>query len=242
MSNTLTAGKLRFVRHCTPFPYPMWYFALDLGQRRDHSALAVLHLRWTANGRCPVTFEYQFEPHLEIRFLKRFPIGISYEKLYELLQDRLQHFDPTVPLRTKQLIIDAGGPGPPIVDRLRRNLSSAVTIKPVIITGGKGANTLSGGYTGLPRRTIIANLQLLMAARTLKCDPKLDGWPILKEELLELSGVHTHPEDHGCHDDVAIATGLAAWAAITGYPELLPEVETETRGIRHNLDGEGRLF
>jgi len=234
MSTTLTAGKLRFVRHCTRFPEPMWYLALDLGQRRDHSALAALNLRWTAHGRCPVTFEYLFEPNLEIRFLKRFPIGISYEKLYDLLRQRLQQFDSAVPARNRQLIIGAGGPGPPIVDRLRRNLSDKVTIKPVIITGGKGANTLSGGYTGLPRRTIIANLQLLMAARTLKCDPNLDGWPILKEELLELSGVHTHPDDYDSHDDVAIATGLAAWAAITEFPELLPEVDSDNRTIRRN--------
>jgi hypothetical protein len=239
MSATLTAGKLRFVRHVTRFPDPMWYFGLDLGQRFDHSALAALHLRWTPQGRCPVTFEYQFEPHLEIRFLKRFPIGITYEKLYELLKEAFQHFDPTLPWRAKHLIIDAGGPGPPLVDRLRRHLSESVRIKPVIITGGKGANSLSGGYTGVPRRTIVSNLQLLMGARTIKCDPKLDSWPILKAELLELSGATTHPEDYKSHDDVAMATGLAAWSATTDFPELLPEVEGE---FRRNQDDQGPLL
>ena len=34
MSQTFTAGKLRFVRYATAYPGPMWYFALDLGQRR----------------------------------------------------------------------------------------------------------------------------------------------------------------------------------------------------------------
>ena len=170
MATTLTAGKLRFVRYATAYPGPMWYFALDLGQRRDHSALAVLYLCWVAHGRCPVTFEYLFEPQLSICFLKRFPIGISYECLYELLKDRLEEFDPALSIKSAQLIIDAGGPGPPIVDRLRRNLSDCVTIKPVIITGGKGANTLAGGYIGLPRRTIVSTLQLLLAANSLVCD------------------------------------------------------------------------
>jgi len=32
MSTTFTVGKLRFVRHATRYPSPMWYFALDLGQ------------------------------------------------------------------------------------------------------------------------------------------------------------------------------------------------------------------
>ena len=240
MQSTLTAGTLRFVRHCTRFPGPLWYLALDAGQRRDHSALAALHLNWTARGQCLTTYEHLFQPHLEIRFLKRFPIGLSYEKLYELLKDRLQEFDPNLPLKAKQLVIDAGGPGPPLVDRLRANLSRHINIKPVIITGGKGANTLTGGYLGVPRRTIVSNLQLLLAARTLKCETSLNGWSLLKEELLELSGGDTQPADRDSHDDLAIATGLAAWAAASDFPELLPEADDET--VRRGLDGSGPLF
>ena len=221
MPSTLTAGTLRFVRHCSRFPGPLWYLAHDAGQRRT-------------------TYEYLFEPQLEIRYLKRFPIGLSYEKLYELLKDRLREFDPALPLSAKQLIIDAGGPGPPLVDRLRANLSRHVTIKPVIITGGKGANTLNGGYTGVPRRTIVSNLQLLLAARTLRCDSNLSGWSLLKEELLELSGADTQPADREAHDDLALATGLAAWAAASDFPELLPEADDET--IRRGLNGQGPLF
>ena len=228
MPATFTSGTLRCVRHSSRFPAMLWYLGLDAGQRRDHSALAVLCLCWTAIGQCPVTYEHLFQPHLEIRFLKRFPIGLSYEKLYEMLKDRLQELNPALKLRAKQLIIDAGGPGPPLVDRLRANLSKHVTIKPVIITGGKGANTLTGGYTGVPRRTVVSNLQLLLAAKTLKCDTTLNGWELLKEELLELSGNDTHPAANTAHDDLAIAAGLAAWAAATDFPELLPEVGEET--------------
>ena len=238
MSSTLTAGTLRFVRHCTRFPGPLWYLALDAGQRRDHSALAALHLSWTAQGRCPVTYEYLFQPQLEIRFLKRFPIGLSYEKVYQLLRARVQEFDPALPLKAKQLIVDAGGPGPPLVDRLRANLSRHINIKPVIITGGKGANTLTGGYTGVPRRTIVSSLQMLLAADTLKCDTNLPGWTLLREELLELSGNDTQPADSTTHDDLAIATGLAAWAASVDYPELLPEADDQELRSRQS----GPLF
>jgi len=104
MPSTLTAGTLRFVRHCSRFPAPLWYLALDAGQRRDHSALVVLYLHWTAQGQCRTTYEYLFEPQLEIRYLKRFPIGLSYEKLYEMLKDRLQEFDPALPISAKQLV------------------------------------------------------------------------------------------------------------------------------------------
>ena len=102
--------------------------------------------------------------------------------------------------------------------------------KSVIITGGKGANTLSGGYIGLPRRAIVSTLQLFLAANSLKC-----------EHALELSGNHTQPEDKSAPDDLAIATGLAAWAATNDFPELLLEVEGKSRNIRHSMDGEGPL-
>ena len=106
----------------------------------------------------------------------------------------------------------------------------------MIITGGKGANTL----TGVPRRTIVSNLQLLLAAKTLRCDSSLSGWSLLKEELLELSGNDTQPAENSAHDDLAIATGLAAWAAANDFPELLPEADDET--IRRGLNGQGPLF
>ena len=74
----------------------------------------------------------------------------------------------------------------------------------------------------------------------LKCDNDLDGWALLKEELLELSGNDTQPAENSAHDDLAIATGLAAWAAANDFPELLPEAGDET--IRRGLNGQGPLF
>jgi hypothetical protein len=240
MPATLSAAKLRFVRHCTKFPDPKSYFGLDLGQRHDHSALAGLELSWIAQDRCPLSFEFLFEPRLTICYLKRFPIGVSYEDLYDLIESHLNAIE--MHPKDRQLIIDAGGPGPPVVDRLRRNLSGKVAIKPVIITGGKGANTLSGGYIGLPRRTIVSNFKLLFGAESIRCKPNLEGVSMLKEELLELAGESTQPANGTAHDDLAIATGLAAWAATVDYPELLPEMEQTNQPIRRGMWGEGRLF
>jgi hypothetical protein len=117
MSATLTSGTLRAVRHATRLPGTLWYLALDAGQRRDHSALAVLQLHWTHIGQCGVTYEHLFQPNLQVCFLKRFPIGLSYEKLYGLIREQLLQLDPNLPAKSKRLVIDAGGPGPPLVDR-----------------------------------------------------------------------------------------------------------------------------
>ena len=75
----------------------------------------------------------------------------------------------------------------------------------------------------------------MLAAKTLKCDNNLDGWALLKEELLELSGAGTQPADSAAHD------GLAAWAAAGDFLELLPEAGDET--VRRGLNGgSGPLF
>ena len=222
MTANLSAGSLRFVRHRTQFPGPKTYFGLDLGQRRDHSALAALQLLWTPLGRCPVTFEFLFEPRLQVLYLKRFPIGISYEDLYSLLRERLNTLAPVNPASrscNRELIIDAAGPGTPIVDRLRRNLGPRVAITPVMITAGKSVSSLSNGYSGVPRRVIISNFQLLLAARSLKCPKSLDGYKILESELLDING---ETGQSTSHDDLVIATGLASWAATRDVAELLP--------------------
>lgn len=232
MSIALHSGSLRFVRHATRYPDPKWYFGADLGQRRDFSALAVLELSWQPRGHCPVSFAYQFEPTLRVRNLTRFPKGISYESLYNILRDRLRNYAPlreNEPSRCRQLIIDASGPGPPLVDRLRANLTGHnVTLRPVILTGGRGGQSLQGGYTSVPRRNLITCLQLLMAVRSLRCARDLEGVEALRDELLELQAGDTHPSSATTHDDLAIATALAAWAAIADVPELLPESPEES--------------
>ena len=52
----------------------------------------------------------------------------------------------------------------------------------------------------------------------LKYETSLGGWSLLKEELLELSGNDPQPAEYSAHDDLAIATGLAAWVQSGLYP------------------------
>jgi len=218
------------MQYPSQFPDPKWYFGLDLGQRQDHSALAALELTWTAAGRCLVTYEFRYEPWLHIRQLQRFPIGLPYERLYGLIHDSVRQINPGYAV-AQELVIDAGGPGIPVVERLRASFGANVNIKPILITGGKTASALSGGFTGVPRRNLVSTIQLLLAARSLKCRKDLEGMEILEDELLELARQDSQPTASRAHDDIAIASGLAAWAAVRDVPELLPESE-ETRAKR----------
>ena len=91
-----------------------------------------------------------------------------------------------------------------------------------VITGGKGANNLTGGYTGIPRRTLISDVLIALNSGTLRCDGNDPGWPIFRSELLTLRGDTTQPNDHDAHDDVVLAVALAVNAAIRDTPELAP--------------------
>jgi hypothetical protein len=221
----------------------MWEFGLDLGQRKDHSAISATELLWTPQGRCPVRFEYLFEPRLHVRYLKRFPKGLSYDRIYSLVDDCIGALAPVWPGVRQELIIDASGPGAPIVDRLRRNLQRDLVVRPVLITGGNIARRLKGGYTSVPRRELVSVIQLVMAAQTLKCAREVDGYQTLKDELLELGALDTQPVSGRAHDDLAIALGLAVWAATRHTPELLPESEASRKQeSRRSLYGPGPLF
>lgn len=216
-----------YVRHQTRTPAPKWLIGLDLGQRQDHSALAVLDLSWVEKGRCPLTFAWLFQPQLTLRSLERVPLGTSYEDIHEIvaakwrvLQDRIAA-ETLRAIPSRELIVDAGGPGPPMVDRLRRTLRG-VRVTPVIITAGKGENSLTGGYTGIPRRTLVTRLIQMISCQTIRCPAGLAGWKDFVDELLDLSGDSTQPENGKSHDDLVMSTSLAAWAALRDTPALKP--------------------
>ncbi len=221
-------GLLRYVRSATRVPHPRWYLGLDLGQRRDHSALSMLELSWEPQGQCRVDYSWLFQPRLAVRTLERFPLGVSYERLHLIILERLRLLDrhePAPPSATppfRRLIVDAGGPGPPVVDRLRLSLPRHVRLSPVIITGGRTPSLLSGGYDGIPRRAILSRLIHMIACGSLVAPKVIDGWQQFRAEMLDLSGDSTHPASPGAHDDLVIAVGLAAWAAAADTPELLP--------------------
>jgi hypothetical protein len=211
-----------FVTAQTRRPQPKSYTGLDLGQRHDHSALATLHLIWIARaggGRANL-----YQPELTIGSLVRFPLGTDYDDLHRLVSHRLaQH------RHRQELVIDAGGPGPPMIDRFRNTLSANIAIRPVIITGGKGESALPGGYMGISRRSLIATLMLAIAAQSLTCDEDMPHWEIFEEELIELRGDTTHPGDSNGHDDLVMAVALALSAAVRDAPQLLPETENKSR-------------
>jgi hypothetical protein len=209
-------------------PRPSWALGLDLGQRLDFSALATAQLTWAEHGRCPVSWEIRRVPTLSLLALDRFPLGTDYEEIPAMLAARADMIDasprayhPANP--AKHTVIDGGGPGAPVVDRVRRQLGQRLNIKPVIITGGKLESHLPKGYSGVPRRTLISNTLLMLSNGSLKVPSSLDLREELEKEFAALSAGGSHQPAGAKHDDLVIAVALAVWGALQSAPELLPD-------------------
>jgi hypothetical protein len=111
---------------------------LDLGQRNDQSALAILDIvEEIGTERDPVTFAFQRSQHFYLRSLTRFPRGTRYIDTPELVREVIAVPPPGYLGRRldEVLAVDAGGPGMAVVELLRQ-LKLHAAIMPAVITGG----------------------------------------------------------------------------------------------------------
>src|SRR5271170_6653928 len=100
----------------------MFYVGLDLGQRQDHSAMALVERA----GR---------DMRLGVRGVERVPLGTPYPKVVERVRDIVSGSD----VRGRCcLVVDGRGVGAPVVDMLRV-ARLGCEICEVTITGGERA-------------------------------------------------------------------------------------------------------
>ena len=94
-----------------------YYIGLDLGKSRDHTAIAVIEHRVEATAeRDPRTYDWITETTARVRWLERIPLGTTYDEVIRRVADLVDR--PT--LRSKStLVVDATGPGAPVVDQIR---------------------------------------------------------------------------------------------------------------------------
>jgi hypothetical protein len=82
-------------------------------------------------------------------------------------------------------------------------------LTPVTITGGETANG-RGEHYRVPRRDLLAGLEVLFETGDLSISAALDETPAL---LRELEGMRMNKETSAAHDDLVLALALACWRA-----------------------------
>ena len=162
-----------------------WYFGMDLGQKRDHSALAVVeYLREWNLERNYVT--YAMDPvdetvRVSVRQLQRIDLGTKYTDLamatHRLLQKATRTHDCT-------LVLDASGVGQPVTE-LFEGLPPRATLVPVTIVPGAG-ETKGKDEWRVSKQVLISGLQVMLEAGQLTIAADLKFASALLEEMVEM--------------------------------------------------------
>ncbi len=179
---------------------------LDLGQLRDHSALAVVE------RPVPAAEGARAHATLILRHLERFPLGTPYSAVASRVAS-LTH-SPTLAGHS-QLLVDATGVGLPVVEMLRA-AQPAASLTPVLITSGHSPR-FDAGVWRIPKLDLLSRLQSLFESETLRIPRTLPESGSLFRELLDIRSTRTPSGSlllgagSSSHDDLALALALAVW-------------------------------
>jgi hypothetical protein len=193
----------------------MFYVGLDLGRQRDHTAVAVLEREEMLRPYGPSVFQRMLVRHLE-----RVPLGTCYPEVISLVRGIVRDEQ----IRGKcVLVVDGTGVGAPVVDGLRA-AQLGCEICSVIMTGGEREHQNGGSTWTVPKRDLIAGVQVLIEQGQLKIAEELLEAGALVRELLNMrisfvghgggSGrARMGADGFGEHDDLVIAVALGCWRA-----------------------------
>lgn len=186
----------------------MVYAGVDLGQRRDHTAIAVVERLELC--RAPVM------QSVLLRYLERVPLGTPYPEIVARLKELVREAGRAG--GGCSVAVDATGVGAPVVDMLRgAGLGCEVTA--VVMTGGEGENS-RGGVRCVPKLDLVAGVQVLLERGELKIARGMKQAGALVRELVDVKArlggsgrVRVGADGAGEHDDLVMAVALACWRA-----------------------------
>ncbi len=152
---------------------------------------------------------------LQLRYAELVALGTPYPQVVERVRYLASHQN----LRERCAIaIDSTGVGEPVVDMLRSGRLGC-EVSAVCITGGE-RETRSGNVWNVPKRDLMAGVQVLLAKGELKIARGLKLTGALVRELTDVrltagSGgrLRMGAERSGQHDDLVMALALACWRA-----------------------------
>ena len=191
---------------------PLWLVGLDLGQRRDYTALAVVQRTDTLRPSGELRVAPTREARYAVKQLDRIR-GVSYETVAERMVALLKRPE----LAKAQLAVDGTGVGVAVLDMLE---ARGLRPERVTITGGLEA-TSHGREHHVPKRDLASAVAVLLDAERLLIDEALPLAPALTGEL-ENFRVKLSPTGHASfeagtdwreneHDDLVLAVALAVW-------------------------------
>lgn len=193
---------------------------IDIGQRVDPTAIAVLESDW----RPVEEGSSRKEEHFLTRFLERLPLGTPYPQIARRLAQIAQKAWETAGSRPT-IALDATGVGTPILDVLKE-ARVAGELQPVYFTHGDRRTVVEGKppEIRLGKAFLVSRLQALLQSGRIHL-PETEEARVLAKELMDYEiRVDQDANDRygafkvGSHDDLVTALGLAVQIQPHGNP------------------------
>jgi hypothetical protein len=178
-----------------------FFAGLDLGQSDDYTAMCVVEAVKREDG----------SEGLDLGMADRIR-GMSYPEVVRLVGSFMR--EPMFKVRTK-LIVDATGVGKPVADMLREEGLDFTAVH--IHAGFRESH--EGGIWNVPKRNLVAALQIALQSRHFRIAKGLDVACDLEAELRNFKvTINTQTAHEGYsawrekeHDDLVLAAALACW-------------------------------
>jgi len=219
-----------------------WVIGLDLGQAQDYSALAAMQRTWWRKGQQP-------DPRTaalwhQVKYLQRWRLGTPYTVIAQQVAELYRSIDTDVAQWGAKLVVDAGGPGRPVIDLLK-----AKRLKPIAVTitsGDTWHQREDGSYTA-PKRDICSALVVAAQGGDVKIAAELSEAEELRREIDSFgykinrrTGAETYEGmDDNIHDDLVLAAALALWYSTQQLSKKFPGTRrgAEVRDTEYNPIG-----
>jgi len=182
---------------------------LDLGQAHDYSALVVCE---SPEGTTPRTYAW--------RHLQQWSLGTPYSVIAQEAAMIATRVAALPHVRAVTLAVDTTGVGAPVVDLLRLEPLTGVTLVPILITGGDAETRERTGWH-VPKRHLVSTVQVILQTNRLRLAGKLKETQTLLHELENFQmkvALSTGHDSYGAwregtHDDLVLALACALHVA-----------------------------
>jgi hypothetical protein len=202
-------------------PITHYFLGFDLGKDRDYSAIAIIAYRQVDDGPFDrVRYCQPTRPVLDLVSLIRIPLGTEYLDVMSRLRGIVTKILASATWGCAPpcvyVVIDSAGPGQIAVELIRRQ-QLEIQLVPTLLSGGTESHYLKSGKITIPRRDLLSNTRYMLESESLRIAAGLKCSDALEKEFAAV-----RPEGgQSAHDDLVIATGLAAWHAARVFPHLM---------------------
>jgi hypothetical protein len=154
-----------------------FFIGLDLGKRRDHSALVVVERLDTPRG-----YSRPVPAGLAVRHVERLALGTTYPAVVARVREIARGEEL---VGRCALAVDATGLGEPVVEMLRA-AGLGCEMAAVTITGGERETQVGREEWNVPKRDLLTGVQVLLERGELRIAGNLKGIGALVRELMDV--------------------------------------------------------